>query len=235
MLLVLLIGVPSASGAEIRQDTIDGWNAHVRLTEAHLASASPSLAHMPPQGETIAVPFGLIHHWRGAVFVPHVTLDAFLDALMHPGTPPPQEDVLEARVLNRSSDSLRVYVKLVRRTIISVTYNTEHEMTFLRESPTVAASRSVATRIAEVADAGTPREHELAGSDDHGFLWRLNSYWRYTQTGGGVWVELESLTLSRDLPAILRPVAAPIVNRVARESMTRTLEAMLKAFAARRG
>jgi hypothetical protein len=39
-------------------------------------------------------------------------------------------------------------------------------------------------------------------------------------------VELRSLTLSRDVPSIIRPIAAPLVNRIARESMTRTLEAL---------
>ena len=36
--------------------------------------------------------------------------------------------------------------------------------------------------------------------DDHGYMWKLNSYWRYKQVDGGVLVEIESLTLSRDLP-----------------------------------
>ncbi len=81
------------------------------------------------------------------------------------------------------------------------------------------------------------REHRslLAGvervpGDDRGFLWRLNSYWRYSQMNGGVWVELESLTLSRDLPTLLRPIAAPLVNRMARESIARTLQALTRRF-----
>jgi hypothetical protein len=49
-----------------------------------------------------------------------------------------------------------------------------------------------------------------------------------------VLVELDSLTLSRSVPALVRPMAMPLVNSVARESMTRTLEA-LQQFFERRG
>jgi len=111
-----------------------------------------------------------------------------------------------------------VYIRLVRHAIVTATYDTEHQMTFTRHSPTLATARSVATRIEEV------------GGGDRGFLWRLHSYWRYEQQPGGVLVELDSLTLSRSVPAIVRPVAMPMVNQVARESMTGTLEALKRFF-----
>ena len=129
---------------------------------------------------------------------------------VRPGTPPPQEDVLQSRVLGRSGDSLRVYLKLVRRTLVTVTYDTEHQVTFQRQSTGLATSRSVSTEIAE------------ADGRDRGFLWRLNSYWRYAQVGNDVLVELESLSLSRNVPWILKP----IITRIARESMTKALEAL---------
>ena len=65
-------------------------------------------------------------------------------------------------------------------------------MTFHRWSPTLATARSVATRI------------DGLGGDDHGFLWRLNSCWRYQESGDGVVVSLESLTLSRDVPWLIK-------------------------------
>ena len=78
----------------------------------------------------------------------------------------------------------------------------------------LTTSRSVATRIAEV------------GGGDRGFLWRLNSYWAYRQVPDGVVVELESVSLSRSVPGVLKPVAGPIISRIARESMVRTLVAL---------
>ncbi len=169
---------------------------------------------LEPWGTQIDVPGGAIHDWRGSTLIRGVTVDHLLRSLMHPGTPPPQQDVLEARVLGRSADSLHVYLKLVRRTIMTVTYETEHTMTFRRHSETLATSRSVATRITEL------------DGRDRGFLWRLNSYWRYVQVGDAVRVDLESLSLSREVPAILRPAAGMLISRIARESLTQTLEAL---------
>jgi len=60
------------------------------------------------------------------------------------------------------------------------------------------------------------------GDGDRGLLWRLNSYWRYRQTSKGVVVDVESLSLSRSVPAMIRPFATPIISHVAHESMVRT-------------
>ena len=48
-----------------------------------------------PNGSDIDVPGGMIHHWRGAVFIAGVTLDDVLDAVRHPENDAHQEDVLE--------------------------------------------------------------------------------------------------------------------------------------------
>ena len=62
-------------------------------------------------------------------------------------------------------------------------------------------------------------------------MWRLYSYWRYKQTGDGVLVEVESLTLSRNLPFLIGPLLRPVVNSTARDSITRTLTSMRVRFA----
>jgi hypothetical protein len=164
--------------------------------------------------EMIEIPGGMIYHSSGSIVVRHTTVDRVVHALTNPGTPPPQEDVLESRVLSRTANGLRVYLKLSRSAIVTVVYDTEHDVVFTRHSPTMATSRSVSTRIAQ-SDGG-----------DRGFLWRLNSYWRYTQVGGDVRIDLESLSLSRAVPRVARPVARPIIDRIAGESLTRTLESL---------
>ena len=178
-------------------------------------------------GRAVAIAGGTISHWRGAVFVAGVTLEELLDGaqlrgsrVRHP------EDVIAARVLSRQGDSLQLFLKLRRQTIITVAYNTEHRVRFERLGPTRASSRSVSTRIAELSDVGTPQERETPAGDDRGFMRRLHSYWRYQAVPGGVIVELESLTLSRDLPWALRAVAGPIIDRIARDSVTRALAAL---------
>ena len=104
------------------------------------------------------MPAGTIHHWRGAVFIPGAAVEEVLAAVADPdrATAHRQEDVLEARVLSRSSNRLRLFLKLQRRVIVTATYNTEHDVEYRAHAPGRASSRSVATRIAEVANAGEP-------------------------------------------------------------------------------
>jgi putative flippase GtrA len=176
-------------------------------------------------GARIPVPDGRIHHWLGAIFVPGVTVDRVAEWLQHPDQHK-QTDVITARVLERTPDGLKVFMKLTRSKIVTVSYNTEHLVRIRRHGTGRLSSSSVSLRIAELADAGTPQEREKPLGDDHGFLWRLNSYWRYMAVDGGVIVECESLSLSRDVPVLLSPVASPIVASIARESLNRTLESV---------
>jgi len=213
---------PSDAAAAPERATLDAWQQYITRVEAQLDRSRGVTRSIPdalsPAGECVPVPSGTISHWHGAVFLRGITLDRLLTGLMNPGTPPPQADVVASRVLARGDRSLRVYIRLVRRAIVTATYDTEHQILFTRHSPTLASARSVATRIEEV------------GGSDRGFLWRLHSYWRYEQRPDGVLVELESLTLSRSVPAVARPIAMPLVNRIARESMTRTLDALKRYF-----
>ena len=220
-LVTLVLFSPVDATAGPSQATLRSWDAYVAQTEAQLDRAPRFVSRAgayATEGTSTDVPGGTISDWRGAAFLPGITLDRLLYRLQYPGTPPPQEDVVSARVVGRSTDGLRVSIRLVRHSIVTVSYDTEHEMTFRRRTPTLATARSVATRIEEI------------GGDDHGFLWRLNSYWRYEERAGGVMVELQSLTLSRDVPTLLRPIASPLVRRVARESMARTLEALKRQY-----
>lgn len=221
--IALTLASPSAAAAAPPRAAVEAWDRYVAQTEARLEQGRGATRGTPgdalsAHGESVGVPSGTISCWRGSVLIRGVTLDRLLDGLVHPGTPPPQDDVLSSRVLSRGDNSLRVYIRLARRAIVTVSYDTEHEMTFTRRSPTLATARSVATKIEEV------------GGTDHGFLWRLHSYWRYEQTRDGVLVELDSLTLSRDIPSFVRAMASPLVNRVARESTHRTLDALRRHF-----
>ena len=220
VVFVACLMMPASAAAQTPQ-TISAWDRYVAATEARLDRSRTSIGPRGPAidaiavgGESIRVPSGTISDWRGSLFIRGITLDRLLQRLQHPGTPPPQEDVVSSHVIARTGDSLRVSIRLVRRAIVTVTYDTEHEMRFYRWTPGLATARSVATRIEEV------------GGTDHGFLWRLHSYWCYQEVDGGVLVELESLTLSRDVPSIIRPIAAPLVTRIARESVERTLDAL---------
>jgi len=207
---VFIVIAATAAAAELQRETLVAWSRYIAQAETRLHSGTV----YEPEGTHVAVPGGTIYHWRGATLVRGTTVGEVMRRLRDPGTPPPQEDVLESRVLARRPNGLRVYLKLARTALITVTYHTEHDVSFASPSPFVATSRSVSTRIEET------------GGSDRGFLWRLNSYWRYTQVGNDVRVELESISLSRGVPRVARPAALPLANRIARESMTRTLSSL---------
>jgi putative flippase GtrA len=180
----------------------------------------------------IPIDGGLVNHWRGTVFVPKVKLDALLKVLQEPQTDKhKQEDVLSSRVVSRDGDSQKVYLRLRRTKFVTVVYDTEYDVDYQRLTPDRALSNSISTKVVEIENAGTPRERALPEGNDHGYMWKLNSYWRYKQVDDGVLVEIESLTLSRELPAIIGPLIRPIVTSTARESMTRTLASVRARFA----
>ncbi|HTH26396.1 MAG TPA: GtrA family protein [Vicinamibacterales bacterium] len=212
-----------------------------RLPAAQLATTLASLkrgevivtrgGERDGSGNELSIDGGQVNHWRGTVFVPKVKLDALLKVLQEPQSDKhKQEDVLSSRVVSRDGDSQKVYLRLRRTKFVTVVYDTEYDVDYKRLSPDRALSNSISTKVVEVENAGTPTERALPEGNDSGYMWRLNSYWRYKQFEDGVLVEIESLTLSRNLPAIIGPLIRPIVNSTARESMTRTLASVRARF-----
>lgn len=182
-------------------------------------------------GRRIKVPSGAIHHWRGSILIPGVTLDDLLHGLMY-AVPPEeiQKDVLESRLIASDGDRRKVFLKVRRESVVTVHYNTEHQVVYSRHGPGRASSRSASTRIAELEDAGSPAEREKPIGRDRGFLWRLNAYWRYQAVDGGVVVECESVSLSRRVPPVLNWMIRPIINRTARAALSDTLTSMARVL-----
>jgi putative flippase GtrA len=196
---------------------VQGWRERAK-------SGGIPMVEVDPPG----IADGKMHHWAGAVYVSRTTVDAVVKR-MQDGAGRESEfydEVKASKLLEKNGDRLRVFMKLERdATVITVTYRTEHLVEYRRLAHR-ATSRSVSTKIAELADAGTPREREQPAGDDHGFLWRLNAYWRFEQMGDGVLIECESVSLSRSVPFLVRPLVGPIANRIARESLERTLRSL---------
>jgi putative flippase GtrA len=212
--LALVLAPADASAAGASRETVSAWNRHISAIEMAAGDHATDPPVTKPEGRSIPVTGGTIHEWRGSVLVRGITVPRLVGALEVPGLPPPSDDVLDARVLRRDGDLLHVYLRLTRSAVMTVTYDTEHDVTFIHHYPALATSRSVSTTVREVGDS------------DHGFLWALNSYWRYRQQGDDVLVEVLSVSLSRDVPSLVRPIAAPVIDHVARESMQRTLDAV---------
>lgn len=186
------------------------------------------------EGGEIDIPDGLVHHWYGSVFVPGASLDGVLAWVQDYDRHHEYFDEVEdSRLVSRESDVFDIFLRLRRKKVITVRYNTEHEVSYRRLGLGRAASRSESTRIAEIEDAGTPREREKPIGNDQGFLWRLNSYWRFQQEDGGVVVECESISLSRTIPVAMRWLVQPFIISVPRESLEAALLPMRAALSRR--
>lgn len=183
-------------------------------------------------GKEIEIDGGQINHWRGTVFVPKVSLDALLANLKEPGRGQhKQEDVLRSTVISRDGDFQKVSMRVKRSKVITVIYDTDYDVHYRRISPQRASSQSISTRVVEVENAGTPQERTLPEGNDHGYMWRMYTYWRYEQLADGVVIEVESLTLSRTLPPIIGPLMRPIITHIAKETLARTLTSIRARFA----
>ena len=251
--VVAAVGIGLAAAAPLANHTLSsptaaGWQAYVTATEARITrereqtltgSAAVDRGEViiervstkGPSGD-LEVPDATVNHWRGLILISGARLD---DVMSHLENEPPvtqQGDVLASAVLDKRPGWLKVSLRVHRSLVLSAVFDTEHEVTFQRYSATRASSQSTATKIVEVDNAGTPREREKRPDQDRGLLWRWNAYWRYQQVERGVLVECESLTLSRAVPMLLKPIVQPLVSGLAKESMEQTLITLRKRFAA---
>ena len=186
-------------------------------------------------GKAIPCPGGLIHHWAGAVFIPSVKLDAVLAVLEdydHQSTVY-APDVERSRIESRDGDHFRVFLRFRRHKVITVVLDTEHDIRYYRDTPVRAHSRSSAVRIAEVENPGKSDEREKPVGDDGGFLWRMETWWRMEERDGGVYVQSEVVSLTRDIPTGLGWMIGPFVTSIPKETLAFTLNATRKAVGAK--
>ena len=135
-----------------------------------------------------------------------------------------------ALVRAHTGNDFSVFMRIVKsKFFLSDVLNTEHEIHFIPLDAKRVYSRAYSTRVAEVTDPGTPREHELPVGKDRGLLWRLFGYWFYEERDGGVIVECESVTLTRDVPFGMGHLLSPIIHGLPAESLRKGLESTRRA------
>lgn len=188
-------------------------------------------------GRVIASPGALIHHWEGIVLIPGARLDDVLGVLQdydqHARYYAPE--VERSRIEMRDGDHFRVFLRFRRQYIITVALNSEHDVRYYRDSAARAHSRSSALRIAQVEGAGRPDEREKTPGNDDGYLWKMETWWRMEERDGGVYLQNEAVSLSRDIPAGLGWLVGPFVTSIPKDTLTFTLGATRKAVHERGG
>jgi hypothetical protein len=181
------------------------------------------------------IPGGMIHDWEGMVFIPGARLDQVLGVLQdynkHSVYYAP--DVESAKIESREGDHFRVYMRFRRKKVVTVVLNTEQDVAYFRDSATREHSRSSAVRIREVANPGTKEEKEKSPEEENGFLWQMETWWRMEERDGGVYVQNEAVTLTRDIPAGLGWLIGPFVTSIPKETLEFTMNATREAVLGR--
>jgi hypothetical protein len=188
-------------------------------------------------GAEIAVPDGMIHHWVGLGFIPGAHLDdvlAILEDYNHQSVYY-APDVVESRIESRDGDHFRVFLRFRRHKVVTVVLDTEHDVRYFRDSPTQAHSRSSTVRISQVDNPGKKDEHDRPPGNDDGFLWRMDTWWRVVERDGGVYVQSEVASLTRDIPTGVAWLVRPFVTSIPEESLAFTMEATRKAVEGKMG
>jgi hypothetical protein len=185
-------------------------------------------------GRIIPCPDGTIHHWEGLIFIPGARLDDVLHVLedydRHSAYYAP--DVARSKLETRDGDHFRAFLRFRRQKVITVVLNTDHDIHYFRDGPQQAHSRSSATHIAEVDNVGKSNEREKPRDDDNGFLWGMETWWRMLEKDGGVYVQSEVVSLTRDIPTGLGWMIGPFITSIPKDTLNFTLEATRRAVLA---
>jgi hypothetical protein len=180
----------------------------------------------------IKVPSGLIHDWIAAAFIPASTIQETFSVIQdydnHKNVYKPE--VVDSKLIRRHENDFQIYLRLLKKNVITVVLDTDHEVHYRLVDKTRWVCRSYTTRIAEVENAGSQDEHILQPDTGYGFLWRLDSYWRFEESDAGLVVECRAISLTRDVPFGLGWAIEPIIQKLPKESLIHTLEATRQAI-----
>ena len=203
--------------------------AEPRRTEAYAQLKSGQVyieAMSAREGDRpIKVPSGLIHHWAGVIFIPKATFSEVTEVLRdydcHEDTYKPQ--IRKSKLIERNGDESKIYFQFFNHSIVTVILNANFDVRDTQFGSGRFQTVSRSTRIAEVENPDSPNAHEKTVGNDHGYMWRLYTYWRIEEKDGGVYVQNESVSLSRTVPALLAFVVNPLVKSIPRNVLIHLL------------
>lgn len=236
-------GPGPALGAELQARTAAAYDQYLaRTTRDFLARASGAEGADPPrnsgpsvgpggQDGIIDVPGGLVHHWAGTSLVRGVRLPQVVEqSRAYPRYGTVHKAVVASRVLEQAGDTFRVLMR-IKEGAGGITGVIEIRSTVRYSYPTNGSVLvlSNADEIREVQNAGARDERLLPVGRDSGYLWRANTFTRYVETADGVWIQMETLGLSRRFPPLLGWLIEPIARRLGRRSVETTLQEFGKA------
>lgn len=192
----------------------------------------------PGSGDGIlGVDGGLVHHWRAQVLIPRVTLDQVLRlSRSYPDYPTIFHPVVSARILSQEGDNFRIQLRMRESAGgLSATLDVRSKIVYERSDPRHAIVVSQSEEIREVKNPDRASESLLPVGADSGYLWRARALTRFVEDDAGVWMEMETMGLSRAFPPVVGWVIEPIARRVGRRSAEASVEEFRRAVLKRAG
>lgn len=256
LLAILVVAQGPCQAAELKPEAVRAFNDYISMRESEInrdETASLGLLwidRLPEERrmreyaalrrgevaiqnmEAREIPGGLVHDWSGVVFVPGASVGQVLAALQNYDDDEKyyKPDVLQSKTLAHSGNEFNVFLRIKRTHIVTVVFNTEYRIQYTLLDSAHARSCSYSTRIAEVENPGQATERELPPGDDHGFLWRLYSYWDFHEADGGTYIQCEAISLTRGIPEGLGWMVRPFIQSIPEESLRFTLGATRDAL-----
>jgi len=178
----------------------------------------------------IHIPSGLLHHWAGVIFIPNATLADVLAVLENYDNQDTFKPVIRrSRLIERNGDQSKIFLQFLNKAAGTVVLNAEFDVSDTQFGSTRHQIASRSTRIVELADPDGPDEYELPVGKDHGYMWRLDTYWRIEEKDGGVYVQNEAIALTRTVPILLAWLINPLVKSIPRNSLMSLLSSTRRA------
>ena len=199
-------------------------------TERQLQSGAPRIEAV--NGGMREVDGGLLHHWRGTAFVPGgkaADMLALLRDYNHLSTYYAPE-VESSRLVSEHGEAATVAMRFKKQVVAPIALEAEYDVRSGLSGASSGYSLSRSTHIWEIEYPGTSHERRLREGNDDGFLWRLNTYWSFLEVPGGLLIECEAISLTRDVPSGLGWLVNPIIQDMPRESLKFTLTATQNAL-----
>jgi hypothetical protein len=255
--MAFLLVSSSLVAGELKPETLAAWDAYAqtaqkRATERNGAEhflwmdEEPARASRVRAGGIVVAPVeaqtpkpvahGLIHDWIGVAFIPDAKISDVLAVVQDydrykefylPGA-------TDSKLMSHEDQRYAFLLTLVNKAVLLKTgLETQGEATYSQLSDTRSACVVRTTRIREIVNIGQANEQRLPPDQGNGFIWRLLSFSRLEERDGGVYVELEAIALTRDVPVALRWFVNPLVRNLSRGSLTTSLRQTSAAVRAR--
>jgi len=255
-----LLASSVSQAAELKKETLKTWDDYIQESNSRMrdrlrpdgqflwVDELPERSHQVRSGKILVSPAGphipkpvasgLIHDWIGASFIPGAKLEDVFSVVRdydrYKKFYPPS--VNDSKALNADGPTNQFSLLLVNKEAVAKTaLESEYEACYLQFTEKQWYGVAYSTRVQEIRNFGHASETKLPPDEGTGYIWRIYSVARFEERDGGVYMELEAMALSRDIPAALRWVADPIVRRVSKNALLTSLRQTAEAVRSKEG